>query len=153
MRQPPPRDSAGLVTPHDHAEVQNDHRVIRRVSEEQIVTRADGRRTLSTKCFKPSSDKSAGLSVDLEGWLVEDGIDPAGYVTNPKYMGSVVFPVEAARVLGCQVGWDPIEADVRTEANPYHGEVWGVGRNNKARQRAIQNASDWLVPFEGVYVQ
>jgi len=123
------------------------------VSEEQIVTRADGRRTLSTKCFKPSSNGSNGLSIDIEGWLIEDGIDPAAFVTNPKFTGSVAFSVASARALGCQVGWDPIEADGRIEANPYHGEVWGVGRNNKARQRAIQDASEWLVPFEGVDIR
>jgi hypothetical protein len=152
LRTPPPRNEDGSVLPHDHLQIEDDHRVIRRISLEQVVTRSDGRKTLSSQCFKPSSDPFEGLSVDIESWLIEDRIPLEAFLLSDRYPGAVVIVVGDARGLTRQVGWDPISAEGDQAENQYHGEVWGITRTSKPNQRAIQRISSWLFPIDGVDV-
>ena len=151
MPQPPPRSQTGEVLPHDHDEILPDHGIIRRVSEKQVVKRADGRRTLSTLAFKPStSGEYPGLSVDIEDWIREANKEPKEFVTTPRWVGSVRFTAGALRHEECRVGWDPLEKEGSLPANPFHGEVWDIDREKQTR---LQEIAAWYVPIAGVDVR
>ncbi len=94
----PPRDADGNVEPLDHNGIQAGDGVIRRVSDQQVVTdpKTGGRR-LSSMAFKPSTGPKAGMSVDLEKNIEEAGLDARTYVTSPKWVGSVRFKAGALR--------------------------------------------------------
>jgi hypothetical protein len=151
LPQPPPRNQSGEVLPHDHAEILADHGVIRRVSDKQVVKRADGRRTLSSLAFKPSgAGVNPGISIDLEEWIVAAGKNAADFVTTPRWVGSVRFTAGAVRAEGCRVGWDPIPRQGSLPANDFHGEVWDA---NKLRQRRLHDIAEWFVPIDGVDIR
>lgn len=144
MLSPPPRDALGAVEPHDHAGIQPEHGVIRRISEQQIVSDAAGNRRVSTIAFNPSSRQSGGgLSVDLEAEIEGAGLNAREFVTNPRFVGSVRFTAQQLRGEALQIGYDPLPPD-----NPYHGEVWGDFTKGK-KKRLLQLAV-WFVPIEGV---
>ncbi|MGK9042774.1 hypothetical protein KXS05_20605 [Rhizobium sp. SA279] len=150
MKQPP-RDDANKVVPHDHEEIDNDDFLIRRIDPRQHIVQDDNLncRRLSSKAFQPSSEDGGGMSVDIEKLILADGIDPATYVTSPKYVGSIRFSAEAARSASLLVGYDPLSD------NPYHGEVWGENKPNRfsrTQQRAICTASNWLVQIPNVEI-
>lgn len=149
MRQPPPRDVSGEVVPHDHAEILEDHGILRRVSDQWVVTRADGRRTLTSLAFKPSSDRYQGMSVDLEDWLREDDQNPEQFVTSPKWVASIRFRAGDLRSEGFRVGWDPLERQGAFPANNYHAEVWGIERQHKDR---LAELAEWFVPLPDVLI-
>ena len=138
--EPPPRDELGNIQPHDHVGIAADDGIIRRVSEQQIV--ADGKtgqRRLSSMVFKTSSGPNGGMSVDLERSIIEAGIDPKGYVTTPRWMGSIRFLAGALRDEQMQVGFNPLPD------NPHHGEVWGEISRSKVRQ--LRRICEWFVPI------
>ena len=141
--QPPPRDADGNVEPHDHNGIQAGDGVIRRVSDQQVVTdpKTGGRR-LSSMAFKPSTDPNAGMSVDLENEIEKAGLDTRTYVTTPRWVGSVRFEAGALRGEGFMVGFDPLPE------NPYHGEVWGTF--SKAKQKRLGELCQWFVSIDGV---
>lgn len=88
--QPPPRDSKGNVTEHDHAGIHEKDGIIRRISEQQIVNDEKiGGRRLSTMAFRPSTDPTGGMSVDLQNLIEEAQLDPRMYVTDSHWSGSV----------------------------------------------------------------
>ncbi|MFD2184343.1 hypothetical protein [Rhodoplanes azumiensis] len=141
---PPPRDDNGHVVPHDHDGIDASHGVIRRISELQIVTDKAGQRRISSLAFKPSGGSNGGMSVDLEESIRAAGLDPYGYVTTPRWTGSVKFVVGDLRNENFKVGFNPLPE------NPHHGEVWGdFGR---AKQRRLQTLARWFVPIEGVII-
>lgn len=81
----------------------------------------DGRQRVSTAALDPSSkerDQYRGLSIDIESFIVEDGLDPLAFVSTPQFTGAIAFTVNAFRSRSFLVGYDP-----RAE-NPYHGAVW-----------------------------
>jgi hypothetical protein len=99
--QPPPRDAQGNVKPHDHAGIQSDDGIIRRVSELQVVTDEKRRgRRLSSMVFKASTGAKAGMSVDLQKQIEEAGHDARAYVTTPRWVGSLRFEAGALRSEG-----------------------------------------------------
>lgn len=142
MPQPPPRNGAGEVTPHDHAEILNHHLVIRRVSENHIVEDAVGQRRISSMAFKPSSGVNGGMSIDIEPFIAAAGHDPREFVTTPEWMGSVCLVVGVARAQALLIGYDPL-AD-----NDFHGEVWGAKTRGQWRQ--LQAIAAWYVEIPGV---
>jgi hypothetical protein len=137
---PPPRDAAGKVVPHDAADIAAGDGLIRRISEKQIVTDANGQRRISSISFKASSD--GGMSIDLEAQIVEAGFDPRHFVTSPYWTGSVRLVTVDVRAAGLLVGSDPIAG------NPYHGEVWGI--STRAHQKRLQTLAVWYVPMANV---
>lgn len=139
---PPPNDEHGVV-PHDHQEIADNDRVLRRVSTELTVfdPKIGGRR-LSSMAFRKSSGPRGGMSVDLECLIVEAGHDVRQWVTSPRWAGSVVFRVGDLRAERLQVGFDPLPD------NPYHGEVWG--EFTKAQQRTLARSCAWFVPIPDV---
>lgn len=147
--KPPPRDPNGKTKPHDHDEILNGDFVIRRISLQQIVTDSGtGQRKISSLAFKASSGENESMSVDIEKLIVAAGLEPKKYVTTPKWVGSVKIQVASIRATSCRVGFDPLPKNPPHPENPYHGGVWG--NFNKATQRAIRRASNWLVEIEGV---
>ncbi|MGH0263279.1 hypothetical protein NKY45_17595 [Sinorhizobium meliloti] len=152
MLKQPSRDAAGKVEPHDHPEIADEDTLIRRIDPSQHVVHDENRNCmrLSSKAFQPSSEEGGGMSVDIEKLMIGDEVEPAAYVTNPKYLGSIRFPAGAARAEKLRVGYDPLPE------NPYHGEVWGETRPNRfsrTQQKAICGASNWLVQITDVEIQ
>ncbi|MCW5684268.1 MAG: hypothetical protein KIT85_07710 [Pseudolabrys sp.] len=147
---PPPRDGKGNVTPHDAPDIQPDDGIIRRVSNNQLITDAKGRRRLSSIAFQASSSgEHPGLSIDLERQIVEDGLDARKFVTTPRWIGSVRLVAKEVRALGFQIGSDPIIGHPSLPDNPYHGEVWGI--KSKSDQKALQDLSQWFVAIPNAF--
>jgi hypothetical protein len=140
--------------PHDHPDLADDHRVIRRISDEFVEKDKDGRPIrVSTAALSPSSpevDFYCGLSVDLEPLMLADGVDPKRHVTTPKFMASIVLAVRSFRSRNFYVGYDPMND------NPYHGGVWQDAKRGSKLTRGVRKAllreSQWLVPVQGIAV-
>jgi hypothetical protein len=151
---PPQRDQASRVIPHCHLGLANDHRVIRRISDEFVVKDNEGHPLrVSTAALEPSSvdvDPYCGLSVDLEPFILADGVDPKRHVTTPKYMASIVLAVGSFRSRNFCVGYDPLDD------NPYHGGVWQDAQCNSKLTKGVRKAllceAQWLVPVPGIPV-
>lgn len=144
LLQPPPRDANGAVIPHDHAEILPGHRVIRRIPENWIDRKGPKPR-ISSQAYKPSSGPNGGMSIDLEQSIIDAGLVPGEFVTNPRWVGAVIFNVGDLRNLGFRVGYDPLDE------NPHHGEVWG--NFSRANQRSLSQICAWLIQIEGVDTQ
>ena len=67
------------------------------------------------------------MSVDLESWMVADGLDPLHYVKDPS-TGARRIRVGALRALGLQVGWAPVAG------NSHHGLVWGLDKTSRRKK-------------------
>lgn len=149
MLTPPPRDPNGGILPHDHQQISNDDGVIRRISEQWVVPDKDGNRRVSSMAFRASSGPNGGMSVDLEALIIANGVDPKGYVTSPRWTGSVIFTAGSLRAEGFWVGYDPLDEELPDQpANPYHGEVWGSFP--KSKQRRLAQIANWYVALPGV---
>lgn len=149
----PPKDQNGLTIPHDCQEILLEHRVIRRISQEWIVTDNNGGRRVSTAAFEPSSkehDPYCGLSVDIERFIIDDGLDAQTYVSSPQFTGAIAIAVSNFRTRNFLVGYDP------SNSNPYHGSVWGdEGRNSRftrGTKKDFLKESEWFVPMAGVKI-
>jgi len=117
---PPPRDSQGEVSPHDHAGIFPDDGVIRRISPQQWVYDAKiQKKRVSSIAFKPSTGEHEGMSVDLQKLIEEAGLDPKTYILSTPWIGAVRFTAGGLRAEGLMVGYDPVDD------NPFHGQVWG----------------------------
>lgn len=150
---PPPRDQNGLTVPHDHREILSDHRVIRRISKEWIVKDANGRQRLSTAALEPSSkdhDRYCGLSVDIEHFIAEGGLDTKAYVSTPQFTGAISFMVNSFRSRKFFVGYDPCDH------SPYHGAVWQDqsrgSRFTRSTNKSLMKEAEWFVPIKGVEI-
>ncbi|GLR42585.1 hypothetical protein GCM10007880_31010 [Mesorhizobium amorphae] len=141
------------MNPHDHGEILGDDVIIRRVNPAEHVYFDENHQVnrLSTKVMQPSSEPKGGMSIDHEPTLVEMGIDPRAFVTSPPMTASVWLRAGAAREIGLQVGYDPIDPH-----NMAHCEVWGPierpNRFSKGQQRKLLATSEWYVELPGVVV-
>jgi hypothetical protein len=149
----PPKDQNGLTTPHDHPEITENDRLIRRIPEQWIVEGKAGGKRLSSAAFEPSSagqDPYRGLSVDHETLILADGRDARAYVTNPQQPGSLVLTTKNFRDRQFLVGFDPIPG------NDYHGQVWAAPTRGsgftKSTKRALLREASWFVDIEGVSI-
>ena len=143
--QPPLRDAEGKVTPHDHAGIQADDGIIRRVSDQQVVIdEKTGGRRLSSMAFKASTGANTGMSVDLQQQIEEAGLNARIFVTTPRWVGSLRFKARELRGEGFLIGFDPLPE------NPYHGEVWGTF--SKSKQNRLREICQWFVPIDGVSI-
>jgi hypothetical protein len=127
MRAPPLRDAQGKVIPHDHAEILDEHHVIRHTDPHDTCDDGAGGRRLTSGAYTESSD--GGMSVDIEEWMVADGLSSLHYVTDPT-QGAARINVGELRKLGLKVGWDP------DGGHNHHGAVWGLSGSKKRRQVA-----------------
>lgn len=144
--QLPPRDDDGAVVPYDEPNILDDDDLIRRISEKQTTfDKNAGRRRISSLAFKGSpSDKFRGMSVDHRRWLEEDNIDPQGFVTSPRWIGSVLLQTADVRSLVFKVGCSP-QGD-----NPYHCEVWG--EFNRGQIENLRSNAIWFVEIPDVSI-
>ncbi len=149
MLTAPPLDPNGGVLPHDHQQIGSEDGVIRRISAQWVVPDKDGNPRLSSMAFKASSGPNGGMSVDLEALIIASGIDPKGFVTSPRWTGSVIFTAGSLRAEGFMVGYDPLEEEPPDQpANTFHGEVWGSF--SKGKQRRLAEIAAWYVALPGV---
>jgi|HubBroStandDraft_6_1064221.scaffolds.fasta_scaffold07060_4 hypothetical protein len=125
----PPRDPDGNTLPHDHAEIQNEHHVIRHITPYDLFPdRQTHVKRVQSGAYSESSDQHGGMSVDIEEWMTTDGLDTLHYVHDPSY-GAKRINVGELRAQGFQVGWDS------QPGNPHHGAVWGIGNGSKRKRR------------------
>jgi hypothetical protein len=149
----PAKDQNGVTIPHDHAEIEGNERLIRRISDQWIVPSKNGGKRLSSAALEPSSveqDPYCGLSIDLEALILADNKDPKAHVTNPAQPGSIAFAARNFRDRHFLVGYDP------TPANDYHGQVWQDvspgARFTTGVKRALLREAVWYVEIPGVKV-
>jgi hypothetical protein len=143
----PPRDKDGKVIPHNHAGIGSLDGIIRRITEQYIVTEANGRRRLSSMAFSPSSDLDGGMSVDLQVQIEKAGLDCREYLntTAAQCIGAIRFEAGALREKNFQVGFDPMPL------NPYHGEVWGQFTSRMKRQ-ILPHLASWFIEIAGISI-
>jgi hypothetical protein len=144
---PPPTNAAGRVIPHNHEQLVEADVVIRRISPQWVVIEHDGRKRLSSQAFEASSD-GTGVSLDIEKLIVEQGQQPAQYVTSTKHPAAISWPVGALRggEADCFVGYDPLPE------NSAHGAAWPKSKLKSNRSKKIIATAVWLVPMPGVDV-
>ena len=136
---PPPRDSNGLVVPHDHDGILDGDTLIRGIPAVHIQ---DGRVTSGAFKSSVNNDPYLGMSVDLEKLT-------NGYVLQPRYEGAVKFPAIVPRNEELLVGYDPVEG------NTAHCGIWRTGdggpvRMNKGKSRYLQRNCEWYLEVEGI---
>ena len=124
MPADPLRDAQGKVISHDHVDIRDEHHVIRHTTPNDLHPHE---KRLASGAFSEST--GGGMSVDIEEWMVADGLDALHYVTDPSH-GAVRISVGELRRLGFKVGWDPGH-------HPHHAAVWGIG-NGSSRRRKVK---------------
>lgn len=140
------------VSPYDEPAIEPDDLLIRRVNPVQHVVYDSNRNCerLSSKAMSPSSGPDDGMSVDVEKLIIENGWNPAQFVTTPVFTGSVAFQASTARALGLRIGFEPLMNNI------CHGEVWGAkDRPNyftKGQQTALLKGSHWYVSIPDVEI-
>ncbi|SRR6266481_6541901 len=129
----PPRDEQQKVRPHNHADIPDTAHVIRHTVPTDVVP--DG----STGLMRIASGaytegEGGGMSVDIEDWMIAEGLNPLHYVTDPTH-GATRLKVGDLRALGLMVGWDP------TSENPHHCAVWGIKQSSSFRRKIMRIAT------------
>ncbi len=134
----PSRDESGNVFPYDDPDIRSDDGLIRHINPDYhlVPDQNTGELRLSTGAFSGSTNPPRGMSVDLERPMREAGLDSLAMLPNSDF-GAVRLIAGEIRELGHQVGRNP------RPRNPYHGEVWGIGRGRTAKKRVMEKAV-WL---------
>lgn len=132
-RADPPRDADGRVTPHNHGGILDSHFVLRHTVPHDLHPDEGGGQRVSSGAYSASSGPSGGMSVDIESWMIEDGLDILNYVTDPAH-GAKRLNVGELRNAGFMVGWDPV---TEYPENPHHGQVWGNFNGSKNKRRIM----------------
>jgi hypothetical protein len=143
--KPPPLDVAGRVVPHDHDEIGDDWIVIRRIHFGWLKEANDGAIGLTTASFTESSEPPRGMSVDILNLIEEAGVDAKDHVTGmPNHPYAVTLRVGDLRAMGLKVGFHPLQERPPFPANPFHGEVWGIG-NSRGPKNELRKLAEWFV--------
>jgi hypothetical protein len=143
--KPPPLDEVGRVVPHDHPDIGDDWIVVRRIHGGWLKDANDGAIGLSTASFSESSEPPRGMSIDILNLIEEEGIDAKTFLTSrPNYPYAVLFRVGDLRALGLTVGFHPLKEKPPFPANPYHGEVWGIG-DARGPKNELRKIAEWFV--------
>jgi hypothetical protein len=146
--KPPPLDEAGRVVPHDHEGIGDDWIVIRRIYVGWLKDSTDGLIGVSTASFTESSEPPRGMSIDILNLIDDAGIDAKAYVTSlTNYPYAASFRVGDLRALGLKVGFDPLKERAPYPANPFHGEVWGIGPSRGSKNE-LRKIAKWFVQPE-----
>ena len=143
--KPPPLDEGGRVVPHDHEEIGDDWIVVRRINTIWLKSATDGEIGLSTAAFTESSQPPKGMSVDILNLIEAAGVDAKAHVASlPNLPYSVRLRVGDLRSLGLKVGFHPLDEKPPFPANPFHGEVWGIG-DSRGPKNALRRSAKWFV--------
>jgi hypothetical protein len=124
MPSEPPRGQHGKIQPHDHEEILDRHWVIRHIVETDLHSESSGLIRVGSGAYSESSD--GGMSVDIEDWMIADGLSSLYYLGNPDH-GAVRLSVGALRRLGLKVGWDP------DGGHRHHGGVWDIRSSHRRK--------------------
>jgi hypothetical protein len=145
-----PRDQSGEVLPHDHPDLANERRLIRRITSDHIIFDDNlGCNRISSGLFK-CNPKHGYLSIDSEHCNQNLQRDPAEYVTDPVFFGALMIDVGEFRSLDraekpeqrWKIGIVPMGG------NDCHGAVWGKITGGQSND--MQRKSQWLVRVPGV---
>jgi hypothetical protein len=128
MPAEPPRDQDGKIVPHDHPEIHDQHNVIRHIVPNDLHRETSGNIRVASGAYSESSD--GGMSVDMEDWILADGLSTLHYLKDPTH-GAVRISVRSLRSLGLRVGWDP------DSGHRHHGAVWGINSTRRRRIAAL----------------
>jgi hypothetical protein len=126
MPSDPPRDAQGKIIPHNHPEISDDCYVIRHINPLEVHK---GR--VSSGAYTES--KEGGMSVDVERWILADGLPQLHYVSAAE--GARRIRVGDLRADGMMVGFDP------DGGHPHHGAVWNVPGSRSGRRRIHAQAT------------
>lgn len=140
----------GDVIPHDHPDLVNGNRMIRRISEDHLVTDENRSTTRISSALFKCDPRLGYLSFDAEKCITDAGKDPAEYVQSPVWHGALIISVDQFRSFNrattaaetWKIGMVPLDD------NPCHGGVWG--KITKGQSNDLQRTSEWLVPIPGV---
>jgi len=84
MRSQPEKNAEGLVIPHDHPEILPEYHVIRHITNHHLhPDSTSGIVRVASGAYSESSE--GGMSVDIEEWMLQDGLDSTYYIKNPAY--------------------------------------------------------------------
>lgn len=145
-----PVDPSGDVLPHDHPDLTDDRRVIRRISDDYVVPdQNNGGQRLSSALFK-NDPRDGHLSVDFEHCILQKKMSPAAYVTDPQWFGALIIKIGDLRSVDkASVAKDRWKIGmVPVEGNDCHAGVWG--KITKGQSNDLQRKSNWLVRIDGV---
>jgi hypothetical protein len=120
MPSDPQRDAQGKIVPHNHPEITDDSCIVRHINPREVHK---GR--VSSGAYTES--KEGGMSVDIESWMLADGLQQLHYVSADE--GARRFRVGDLRAMGMMVGWDP------DGGHYHHGAVWNVPGSTSGRRR------------------
>lgn len=126
MPAPPPRDQNGVIVAHDHAEILNEHHVIRHIVPPHDLHPDQTTKVVRVASGAYSESSTGGMSVDILEWMVADGLHSTYYLADPD-VGATSLRVGELRALGLQVGWNP------DSGHKHHGEVWGINSSKRKR--------------------
>jgi hypothetical protein len=126
MPSDPLRDAQGKIIPHDHPDIGDDCYVIRHISPPYDLHPEEQTGIVRVASGAYSESKEGGMSVDIEAWMIADGLDPCHYLSDPAE-GATRILVGELRKLGMKVGWDPDSGHI------HHGAVWGVGSSKRRK--------------------
>lgn len=147
----PPRDSNGLVTPHDDPDIGEDDELFRYIDPKNhlVECKNTGSKRLSSGAFSESRKDAPyrGMSVDIEQKMIEDAVDPKDRLPDSSW-GIVRLNAGEMRSFKFKVGSDPIDPQ-----NPQHGEVWGIGKGMRKKKvkKAIMENIRWEKKAQGVF--
>ena len=150
-----PKDDDGTVLPHDHPELVDPARVIRRIHSDYVVDDDNnGGQRLSSALFKHDSrNGNAHLSFDSEACIIAKGDEPATYVTTDKFFGSLIIPISDLRSVDSAIVAEDVWkiGMVPVRGNDCHAGLWG--KVTKGQSNALERLSVWLVEIPGVRKQ
>lgn len=144
-----------VVNPYDEERIRADDTILRRINPAQHIIWDENRQRnrIASKAFNKSSGLMAGMSVDVEGLIVEAGQEPRIFVTTPIFTGSVSFSAGAVRSLELWVGYEPVADIPGVPDNPYHGEVWARAAKksfSESQKTGIAKQARWYVEIPDV---
>lgn len=143
------------IDPYDEERILAEDAIIRRINPEQHVIWDENRqrRRIASKAFNKSSGSKAGMSVDIEGLIVEAEQLPKTYVTTPVFTGSVAMSAGDIRALELWIGYEPIANVPNVQDNPFHGEVWATTERRSfsdGQKLGLARSARWYVELPDV---
>jgi hypothetical protein len=130
----PPRDSDGIVLPHDDPDLHGEIWLLRRVPADKVV-REGGVVRASSAAFQESSTQYArygGMSVDIEPLMAAAPEVPPGG-------GVVRLKVSTVRKNGHQTGPDPLPG------HSSHANVWHKPVPRPGKKLYIGDDWEWVI--------
>jgi hypothetical protein len=123
MPTDPLRDANGNILPHDHEDIHDDDFVIRHIVPPHDLHPDPNSEITRVASGAYSESSGGGMSVDIQRWMREDGLDDLYYLADES-VGATLIRVGDLRAMGLRVGWDP------DSGHKHHAAVWGITNSN-----------------------